>query len=730
MRLLSSSVLAAGLFTAGLVAAPDPRLQQAQTALERLPLRFEANQGQWDPAILYTARAAGYRLLLTEHGPSLALPGGKNVDIGLAGSNAAPQIEALDRLPVRTNYFIGRRDRWRGDIPNYARVRYRGVYPGIDAVYYGNQNELEYDFVVAPGADPRAIRFQVSGTARLVLTPEGDLAIESGGRRIVQKKPLVYQESADGSGRREVAARYTMLAGHSVGVRVGRYDPTRPLVIDPVVTYCTYFGGDGADQITAMTMGPNGQLYIAGTTDSSAQPAIGNYYSDVNNGAPNIFLAVVDTTQSSYPLTYFSYFGGTGADRALSIYVDAAGFVYLGGSTTSTDFPLAGANIEDTNDTGLLAGFVLKISTALSGAEGLWYGTYLSSLATDAQSLVTGVAADSNGLIYVIGTTRSGDFPTTESAYASVLYGSQDAFLCQIDPNAGELLYSTYLGGELDDAGVSIALDANGLVYFAINTNSTLFPAAGYQYQSTLRGHANIVVGVMDFSRSGTPSLVWDTYLGGSDTDVVLGMTMNAQGKLVLTGYTLSSNFPVTADAAQPRLAGNGDAFVAIVDANPATPAAFLVYSTYLGGSQGDVGYGVTQDSSGDLYVTGYTLSSDFPVTAGAPQTAWGKGVDVFVSKIKPGVAGQAAIEFGTYFGGQNIYTGNCIVVDASGTMYVAGYGGLGLPTSANASQLVGYGGGTSDGFLIVMPQSASGSQANTGNAIERLHSGRPRDPR
>ncbi len=708
---------AAGLLSAGLMAATsDAGLSRAQATLARQPLRFEANQGQWTPAVRYAAHAGGYTLLLGGRGPSLMLPGRQRVDIGLAGSNAAAPIEALDRLPTRTGYFIGRRENWHTGIANYARIRYRGVYSGIDVVYYGKQGELEYDFVVAPGADPRAIRFKLSGPARLQLTPEGDLAIETGGQRILQKKPVIYQPASDGSGRREIAGRYTLLAGRTVGVRVGGYDPTRPLVIDPVVEYCTYFGGPGDDQITAMKMGPNGQLYLVGSTDSSNQPAVGNYYNNVNNGVVNVFLAIVDTTQSTYPLTYFSYFGGTGTDIPLGLDVDAGGYAYMVGTTTSADFPLAGVNIQSTNTSLTTCGFLLKVDPTEAGTAGLWYGTYLGSPSGLNATTLTGVASAPNGLIDVIGSTQAGDYPTTASAYAAVLYGTQDAVLSQIDPNAGVLVYSTYLGGELTDYGRAIAVDANGLVYFAIDTDSTLFPAAGNQYQSSLQGVTDIVVGVMDFTQYQTASLIWDTYFGGSDQDQVRGMFLNAQGNIVLTGYTLSQNFPVTADAVQSQLAGNGDVVISVLSGNDTVP--FVIYSTYLGGSQGDVGYGVADDSAGNLYVTGYTLSPDFPVTSStAPQPVWGQGVDVFVAEVTPGVAGSAGLRFGTYFGVNNIYVGVAMALGADGTMFVAGFGGVGLPSSADASQF-GYAGGSSDGFLIVMSPTQTPPQADS---IKRL---------
>jgi hypothetical protein len=725
MLRLPYRALAAGLFSAGLLAAAsDPGLLRAQSTLARLPLRFEANQGQWNPAVRYAAHAGGYTLLLGGRGPSLILPGDRRVDMGLAGSNAAAPIEALDRLPTRTGYFIGRRENWHTGIANYARVRYRGVYPGIDVVYYGNQGELEYDFVVAPGANPRVIRFQVNGPGRLHLTPEGDLAIETGGRRILQRKPLIYQQAPDGSGRREVAGRYTLLAGHTVGVRVDGYDRARPLVIDPVVEYCTYFGGPGNDEVTAMKLGPNGQLYIAGSTDSTGQPAVGNYYSNVNSGIVNAFLAVVDTTQSNYPVTYFSYFGGTGTDIPLGLDVDAGGFAYLVGTTTSADFPLAGVNIQSTNTSEITCGFLLKVNPAQSGTAGLWYGTYLGSASGLNPTTLTGVAADPTGLIDVIGSTQAGDYPTTAGSYAAVLYGSQDAVLSQIDPNAGVLVYSTYLGGELTDYGRAIAVDAKGLVYFAVDTDSTLFPAAGYQYQSTLQGVSDIVVGVMDFTQYQTASLIWDTYFGGSDADQVRAMFLNSQGNMVLTGYTLSQNFPVTADAAQSHMAGNGDAIVSVVNVTGTGP--FLLYSTYLGGSQGDVGYGVATDPAGNLYVTGYTLSPDFPVTSGAPQPLWGQGVDVFAAEVSPGVPGSAGIRFGTYFGVEDINVGDSIVLGADGTMYMGGFGGVGLPSSADASQF-GYGGGSSDGFLIVLSPTQTSPQHNS---LKKLRSERLNAPR
>jgi hypothetical protein len=282
-----------------------------------------------------------------------------------------------------------------------------------------------------------------------------------------------------------------------------------------------------------------------------------------------------------------------------------------------------------------------------------------------------------------------------------VIYGPQDAYIAQIDPNNGTLLYASYMGGELVDDGRGIAVDKNGLVYFACSSNSTLFPAAGYQYQSNLAGAFDVVVGVMDLTQVGVNSLLYTSYLGGTGNDMARALTLDSAGNMVITGYTLSSNFPVTADAVQSTYAGNGDIFVSVLNyTNP----KFVLYSTYLGGADGEVAYGLATDSAGYIYVTGYTLSTDFPITANTIQSTWGDGIDVFVTKIKPHVAGSAGIVWSTFLGGPTINNSYSLVVGADGRVYVGGYTGGEFPTSSSAYQAA-YQGGYTDGFLVVISQ-------------------------
>jgi hypothetical protein len=682
-----------------LAAAPrEAALTQAKAALAQTPLRFEANQGQWDPAVLYAARSGGYELMFTASGPALTLPGSHRVDISLPNSNPAPAIEAIGKLPTRTDYFVGARENWHTNIANYSRIRYAAVYPGVDVVYYGRQNQLEFDFVLQPGADPRAIRLRFRGAKHLSITAEGDLAFEFGNGRMLQKKPLIYQEDPLTSARSEIRGRYVMVARNVVGLRVDGYDRKRPLVIDPTLVYCTYLGGSGSDQINAVQVDSQGHLYIAGSTTTGDLLATNGAYSTTFASATSIFVAIIDIVPGSgYPVLYLSYIGGGGLDIPLSMAVDAQENVYLTGTTTSTNFPMTVNAVQTTGAGSVVAAFVLELNPfGLSGGVSLVYSTFLGGTTGDSSG--NGIAVDRHGLIYVIGSTKATDFPLTDSAYLSVTWGPQDAFLCQIDPNAGVLNYSTYLGGELADQGRSIAVAPNGLVYFAVTTTSTEFPMAGYAYSYNLTAPIGIVIGVMDMTKVGADSLVYATYFGGSDIQEVRGIAFDSAGRLLVTGYTLATDFPVTPDAFQPKPGGNGDAFVSVV--NP-LGWPFLVYSTYLGGSQGEVAYGIAGDSTGNIYVTGYTLSPDFPTTSDAFEPQWGGGIDLFLTKLKPGVPGPAGLQSSTYIGQKGVYSPTALALGRDGSIFLVGWGGVGLPSSANALQ--GYGGGLSDGFLMVL---------------------------
>jgi hypothetical protein len=703
-RLSPLLLCAAGVVSAaGRPAEDHTSVSQAKAALARLPLRFEANRGQAPPQVRYVARAGGYTLALTSAGPTVHVPGSKAVTISLVNSKRAPRMEALEPLTLRTDYFVGSRDKWRTAVPSYARVRYHEVYPGIDVVYYGNQNMLEYDFVLRPGAAPEAIRLKFRGPGNVAISPEGDLVLASGGVRIIQKKPFIYQEDSRTGELHEVGGGYKLLGRNLVGLKLDRYDRGSTLVIDPVLTYSTYVGGTGTDQINAAKLGPNNRLYITGSTNTEAYEATGTAYYWAKRGFTDAFLAIFDMTPGGdFPMVYYGYLGGTALNVAYALDVDANGVAYITGDTTSTDFPIAGNALQTTGASATTEGFVTKIDPSKFWEEALVYSSYLGG--SDGADSGRGISVDASGVMYIIGNTRSTDFPLTESAPFRVMWGPQEVFITIIDSVSGDLRYSTYLGGESSEDGNAILVAPNGLVYFAITTVSTYFPVSGFGFNPFIpaapgpAGSQDPVFGVIDPSKAAEASLVYSTFLGGSGNDEARGIAFDGNGNLLVTGYTMSTDFPVTTNAMQPTNNGNADAFVALV--NPARPAEeFLSYSTYLGGANGDVGYDIKADSAGNIYVTGYTLSGDFPIL-NAPQPEWGAGIDVFLTKFRPGVSGREAISYSTYFGAAGVNLATALAVAADGTAYVAGYGNTGMPVPRRA-----YSGGASDGFVLVVAQ-------------------------
>jgi len=699
--------LAAGTLAAAPPSVSGPErdpaaLGRARTALAQVPIRFESNQGQWQPAVRYRARTGGYMLSLTDRGATLDAAGGPSVELTMPGANPAPVLQPGGAQTVRTNYFVGARDGWHTGVANYSWVSYRGVYPGIDVIYYGSPRQLEYDFVVAPGADPRAIRMQFRGADVVRVTPAGDLEVEAAGGRVLQKKPAVYQDG------HTVEGRYELIASNVVAVRLGAYDHSRRLVIDPVLAYATYMGGVADDQITVSRLDAEGRLYVAGSTATSSAPMIATpgAYDQSITGQADVFLAIIDTTGSlsgsQYGLLYLTYLGGSANDIPTGLQLDSQSNVYITGTTTSTNFPQVG-NTVAVAAASYTMGFVAELNPAIYGANSLLYSTYLGG--TDGNTFPHAIDVDAAGNIYVLGSCQADDFPVTSSAYQSVRWGAQDIFLAEMNASSTTLLYATYLGGELEDDGRAMIVTPAGLVYFAGSTESTLFPLAGNPYQSTLAGvnlgpNYDLIVGVIDPTKFGTASLIFSSYLGGSDNDELRGMTMDSKGNLVLTGYTVSSDFPVTSNAVQAAYGGAGDAFVTVVNPNV---SGFLIYSTFLGGSDTEVGYAVATDTSGYIYVTGYTLSSDFPIR-NAFQAAWGGLVDVFLTKLQPGVKGSAGISFSTYAGAQSINTSNTIQVASSGAIFLAGYTSGEFPVTSNAWQFTYAGGGT-DAFVMAVTQ-------------------------
>jgi hypothetical protein len=658
-------------------------------------LSFEANQGQTDAQVRFLSRGAGYALFLTptEAAFSLRKPAasatGSAVDrqasaadvlhTHLVGANAAPEVVGLDEQAGKSNYFLGNDPtQWRTNIVHYGKVAYRDVYRGIDLVYYGNQQQLEYDFVVQPGADPNVITLAFDGAQDLTLDAQGNLVIHMAGGDVMEHAPVIYQASPDG--RQAIAGHYVLQRNHRVGFVVTVYDNSRPLIIDPVLAYATYLGGSDWDEGYGIAVDGAGNAYVTGETSSSNFPTAPGAFQGTYGGDTDAFVAKLNPSGTA--LVYSSYLGGSREDDGYGIAVDGTGNAYVTGSTGSTNFPT-------TSYFGAPGGgtFVTKFSPA--GA--LVYSAILGS------SNYSRIAVDGAGNAYVTGVT-SGNFLTTPGAFQRTYGGGySNAFVAKLNAGGSGLLYSTYLGGSATDYGRGIAVDGTGNAYVTGYTNSTNFPTTPGAFQRSSGGGFDAFVAKLN---AGGSALAYSTYLGGSNYDFGSGIAVDGFGNAYVTGSTYSGNFPTTPGAFQRTPGGGGflDAFVAKLNAG----GSALVYSTYLGGSNDDEASAIAVDGTGNAYVTGHTYSRDFPTTPGAFQRSYGGGPwDAFVARLN---AGGSALVYSTYLGGNDWDEGFGIAVDATGNAYVVGSTySSNFPTTPGALQR-NYGGGFRDAFVAKVP--------------------------
>jgi hypothetical protein len=655
----------------------------------KLPLSFEANRGQTDAQVKFLSRGPGYTLFLTPGEAVLAVRKGHGkpskrlhkaavtpdhppettttvLRMQLVGANPAPRIVGLDALPGKSNYFIGNDpQKWQTNVPHYARIAYEGVYPGIDLVYHGLQRQLEYDLIVAPGADPKAIALSFQGADRVQIDAKGDLVLHTPGGLIRQNKPLVYQE-VDGD-RQELRGGYVLNNKNRVGFDIAAYDASKPLVIDPVLSYSTYLGGSGNEWGLDIDVDNQRNIYVTGETGSDDFPP-GNEGEGSFDGDLTTFVTKLNGEGSA--LLYTTYLGATGGGADPSIAVDASGNAYVSGfADASTAFPITSNAFQQNFSGGGWDAFVAKLDQ--SGA--LDYATYLGGSGGDG---AYGIAVDAVGDAYVSGWTESFDFPTTSEAFEPKPFGSRGAFVAKLDAEASgdqSLIYSTYLGGTGDAAG-DIAVDVTGSAYVIGSTDIASFPTTVNAFQQEFGDKFDVFV--VKLTPAGD-DVVYSTFLGGDrsefDGDIAANCDTESGCTAYVTGFTQSANFPTTEGALQEALAGKNcsncpsDAFVTKLNA----AGNALVYSTYLGGREGDTGYGIAIDSDGNAYVTGSTQSSrDFPSKNPFQRRFGGGPNDAFVAKLND--AGNALV-YSSYLGGRGSEVGLGVAVDSAGDAYVTG---------------------------------------------------------
>jgi Calx-beta domain/Beta-propeller repeat len=634
-----------------------------------LAMSFEPNLGQSDPAVKFLARGRGYGLFLTATesvlvlAPPARLRAARGaaprvepvvVRMRLLGADPGAALTGLEPLPGRSHYLLGPAERWRQAVPTFARVQYSGVYPGVSLVFYGTGRELEYDLVVAPGADPGRIALAFEGAEHLRVDDAGDLVLAVAGGELRLRRPVVYQET-DG-GRRTLDGGY-VLDGQQVRFRVVAWDASRPLVIDPVLGYSTFLGGSSNDEGLGIAVDSQGNAYVTGSTISSNFPVSPVSLQPQRAGVTDAFVAKLSPAGV---LLYSTFLGGSGDDAGNAIAVDTAGNAYVGGTTNSVNFPVFPVNVPvgsafQTVLQGGTDGFVAKLDP---GGSTVAYSTYLGSNTDDS---INGLGVDAAGNAYVTGATASPNFPNNRAIQClGAKSTGSDAFVARLQPTGAAVGYCRFVGGSGIDAGQALAADPDGTVVVVGTTTSSDLPVQA-ALQGIRGGRTDGFVGRL------TPGglLVYLTYLGGSGDDSALAVATDATGNVHVTGFTDSIDFPTLAPW-QPSLAGGSDAFIAVLN----VAGSGLGFATYLGGVGDDVGTGIgIHPDDGSIYVAGATESIDFPLGSPIQARLTGRS-DAFVVRLT--ATGDALVS-ATFLGGTGDDAAQALAVDADGVVYVTG---------------------------------------------------------
>jgi beta-propeller repeat-containing protein/ASPM-SPD-2-Hydin domain-containing protein/HYDIN/CFA65/VesB family protein len=693
---------------------------RVQANYGKLPLTFEANHGQTGSQVKFLSRGPGYTAFLTSDGVVLSLRaepiGGSSattaipaapsprttLQFKLVGAAANPAVVGEIPQIGRVNYFIGNNPaKWQRNVPTYAQVRYRNIYPGIDLLYYGNHRQLEYDFSIAPGVDPGQIQFEITGASQISLDSDGNLVLQTASGTLHFQSPAIYQES--GGSRVPVSGAYVVNDPTHISFRVASYDASKPLVIDPVLVYSTYVGGTGDEQPSGIAVDSTGSVYIAGYTDSAD-------FLLTTFGAPipatnHVFVAKLDPTGSS--LVYADYIGGNSQDYGIALALDSSNNVYLTGSTSSSNFPTV--NPYQAAEPGSYSGFVTKVS---ADGSSLLYSTYLGGSGFDQPA---SIAVDSLNEAYVAGTTTSLNFPVA-NAYQSAALANQGGvfgnygFITKFAADGSSLVYSTYLEGDttvVQDCGTpcwpgaytavsAIALDANGSLYAAGTTNSSDFPATSGAYLTSNSPQPDSTIGfISKFASAG--SLAYSTYFyGTSGNPVGIGaIAVDGSGSAYIAG-TVSSDttFPITSTGiCDPSVYGSACSYAFVSKFDPT--ASTLLYSTFLGPNNYASPQSIALDSSDNAYVVANTNSAAFAINNAIE--GYSNQEDMLLVELDP--SGDTQL-IATYVGGSGNDFANGVALDANGNIYVVGStSSSDFPVTQGAFQSVL--GGGADAFVV-----------------------------
>lgn len=672
---------------------------KVKTDYGKVPMLFEQNKGQTDKTAKFISRGKGYTLYLTDKEAVFSLkvaseqsqfaneisksnsqrPKTKsdNLRMSFANANANPKIEGAEEAITKTNYYIGKSKF--ENLSNYQKVNYSNVYNGIDAVFYGNQqNQLEYDFNVSPNADANQIKLNFDGAEDVSISEKGDLVIKTENTELVQQKPIAYQ-IIDGE-RKEVSVSYKLIE-NQVSFELGEYDKSQTLTIDPVLNYLTYIGGTGFDDVFEVAADNEGNAYFSGTTESL------NFHGEARNSNNKSAAYVAKINPQGTAFLYLTILEGNGDDFGNGITVDPNNNVFVTG-IASHFFPTTSGAYDTVHGVLFSDAFVAK----LNSTGGLVYSTFLGGN-TDERGF--DIAVDSSGKAYVVGDTTSTAFPNKNKYQGCGFwspvqsFNSPDAFLTVLNASGSDITYSTCIGGSFDngDTAFSVVLDTSNNAYITGFTSANNFPTKNAFQPNSGSGDDGFVA-KFNPSASGEASLIYSTYIGGAGTDQGNGIAVNSNGQAVVVGLTGSTNFPLVNAFDTTNQINEG--FVSVISANGTS----LVNSSFLGGSDQDQAFNVALGNGGLIYVTGNTLSNNFPLALPFQTTRAGVR-DAFVTKLRFG----SGVLSSSYLGGNGNESGDGIVVKGN-FIYVAGQTASNNLATTSGVISTAFGGGTDDGFV------------------------------
>jgi hypothetical protein len=670
------------------------QLPQPEVTLRQLPLEFEANRGQHAPAVRFVSRTGAYQVALTNSGALFTLPASKQsarrstVTLRFEGANRGVQPQGESQTEHLTNYlFSDTAERQYVDIPNFERVRYLGVYPGVDAVFYGRNGKIEYDLILQPGADARRVELSFAGARKLQVNSQGDLLVHTANGVLRQHKPAVYQER--GGQRQEVVSKYRV-HGNKVRFELAAYDARYAVTVDPILSYSTFLGGANGDIAAAIAVDAAGNAYVTGQTYSTNYPVAGAYQSSLG-GTSDVFVSKLNPQGTG--LVYSTYIGGRRSySDSRAIAVDSSGSAYIAGTTNSNTYPAtSGAYSAGISGGGAI---VTKLSPA---GNSLVYSTYLKG-ATPAS-----IKVDAAGNAYIAGQSAA-SLPTTPGAFQTTVVGtSGSGFVTKLNAAGSALVYSTYFGGGGQDTINAIALDPAGNAYVVGTTNASAFPVTAGAFQTTLHGGYDAFVAKLNATGSG---LVFSTYLGGATDEHGMAIAVDASGKVYVAGDTASLDFP-RVNGYSKSLAYNfvTDAFITVFNADGAS----LAMSSYLGGracltstvfscypaQPNDGATAIAVDPSGThIFLGGFLSSVDVGFLIDPIQPNLNGSKDAFLAKIEvdPFTQRIMNVRYATRFGGNDQEQVNGLGIDAAGNAYITGTSYADLPTTQGAFRVASAG--------------------------------------